>query len=144
MPVSPKLCGQKPRSDIAPHRSTVQEDGDPGGQQNPTSDDVTPLPGLGLDLGEPPLEVPGLKHVQGQGGDVLQHHAVLAEALAPGGVRVRVVGGRLVRGAAVGTPRVLLGHGVRREGSDGRSTHSCQYAPNYETFQAAEWLDLHA
>lgn len=88
----------------------------------PTSDDRGSDPELGLDLREPPLEVPGLKHVYGQRGHVLQHHAVTPRALASR-VRVRV---RPVGGPAVGASHILLGHVAQWRERQRRSTHSCQ------------------
>lgn len=47
----------------------------------PTSEDPGPLSELGLDLGKPPGEVTGFKHVQRQGGDTLHDDPILALAV---------------------------------------------------------------
>lgn len=99
---------------------------DPAAPAEPTLEDLGPLPGLGLDLCEPPLEVSRLKHVHGQGGDVFQHHAVMTEAAPALALRVlvwiRPVVGMLVGGATVGAPHILLGHDGPGGGVEGERT----------------------
>lgn len=49
--------------------------------ERPTSDDICPPSGFGLDLSKPPSEVAGVKHVQRQRGNTVQNNSILALAL---------------------------------------------------------------